>query len=72
MIRAAKLGYLCVGNTLAEERIETPYRLASSGWTRTALILASSVGVSTPFIGTGVGSVSLETVIVEDMFFLIV
>ena len=72
MNRAGKLGYRRARNAFAEERIETPYRLASSGWTPTAWILASTVGVSTPFIGTGVRLAFLEAVIVADMFFLLV
>jgi hypothetical protein len=72
MSRAGTLGYHRAKNVLAKQRIETPYRFASSGWTPTALILASSVGVSTPFIGTGVRLASLEAVIVPDMFFLLV
>ena len=53
MSRAGKLGYRRARKTLAKEHIETRYRLASSGWTATAVILASSAGVSTPLRGAG-------------------
>jgi hypothetical protein len=53
MRRAGKLGYRRAGKALAKEHIETPYRLASSGWTPTAVILASSAAVSTPLRGAG-------------------